>query len=437
MIADPIAPCALQTPSWTLPASQLLNAAAEIVIMRFIQVFYVNTRRSIGNISVLKAVACVSFVAGTFCWSRVADHIQNLRFSLICAYVLACIAGCSQMVPYVNETDYMLVFVTVLWSFFLSQGISIVNTMSSTTLVERGITQDWHEQHVMTTVGWGIMSLITGQFLDVFGDWSIFIGFVTSSCLNVWICSVWLPSRQTRGHSAINQQQVTHAVVVSHEVVWFCVNLLICNMAMSLHETFCFVFLMNEFLNTSKFLLGASVAVMCLFQIGGFKYVQRVTSHSEVPMHSLLMVVFVCQSLLALRLYLNSILPEDQPWLIILVEPLHGIASGGMWASICEGIYRISPQGRVAQVAAIIKCVCTYLAFGIGSLLWGTVMLAGATYGYDYTMRDCFRWNAIFMGVWCVLWISGQTMCRRRRSYHASMRSLSARRMNTPSIGLA
>merc|ERR1712194_153421 len=92
---------------------------------------------------------------------------------------------------------------------------------------------------------------------------------------------------------------------------------------MSLVENFLLVFLVQDFAHTPRTLLGASVAVMCLFEVPIFMYIGRLwTTHGI----SLTTVIVVCQLILVVRCLLHMLVDQLQmPWLVLLVEPLHGV----------------------------------------------------------------------------------------------------------------
>merc|ERR1719436_1593125 len=100
---------------------------------------------------------------------------------------------------------------------------------------------------------------------------------------------------------------------------------------MALVETFLFIFLLRDFTGTSKFLLGSTVAIMCLFELPVFYYVDRLFTRVQLTT-----LLSCCHCVFALRCLLYVIIPRNIPSLVLLVEPLHGLTFGMMWATAVE-----------------------------------------------------------------------------------------------------
>merc|ERR1712032_240900 len=171
------------------------------------------------------------------------------------------------------------------------------------------------------------MSLISGQIIDMCGLPFIFIGFAALQAVNIVIVIVWLPppKRRQEGseHNGETQSCGSFLKLLSRfDIIWFFINLLQYGLAMSLVENFLLVFLLQDFNNTPKILLGASVAMMCAFEVPVFKYIGSTWSRYRI---SLTTILIVCQAVLVSRCLLYTLLPASQPWLVLLIEPLHGV----------------------------------------------------------------------------------------------------------------
>jgi len=172
--------------------------------------------------------------------------------------------------------------------------------------------------------------------------------------------------------------------------------------AMSLVENFLLVFLVQDFAHTPRTLLGASVAVMCLFEVPIFMYIGRLwTTHGI----SLTTVIVVCQLILVVRCLLYMLVDQLQmPWLVLLVEPLHGVTFAAMWAATVEYGKRLAPASAVARMQSLVNGVFYNVAMGFGSVFWGR-LVEPAPVGYGFS--TCFLLDAILVLAWCVIWLVG------------------------------
>jgi len=47
--------------------------------------------------------------------------------------------------------------------------------------------------------------------------------------------------------------------------------------------------------------------------------------------------------------------PHPRPWLVLFVEPLHGLTFAGMWSAAVEYARRLAPQGAEAKMQALVN----------------------------------------------------------------------------------
>eukprot|EP00929_Paragymnodinium_shiwhaense_P096908 TRINITY_DN58648_c0_g1_i2.p1 TRINITY_DN58648_c0_g1~~TRINITY_DN58648_c0_g1_i2.p1 ORF type:complete len:337 (-),score=38.27 TRINITY_DN58648_c0_g1_i2:11-880(-) len=265
------------------------------------------------------------------------------------------------------------------------------------------------------------MSLVAGQFIDMFGLPFMFIGYAAIQAVNIVICIIWLPPAHSGGrsteHSPEGQRSTSFLQLLrSFDVLWFFVNLLQYGLAMSLVENFLLVFLLQDFYNTPKVLLGASVTCMCVFEIPVFKYIALLWSKHGYSLNSILLG---CQGILVLRCLLYTALPPSQPWLVLLIEPLHGLTFGAMWAATVEYGQRLAPEGSTAKMQSLVNGIFYNVAMGLGSVLWGS-SVAEPPKGLGF--KPCFLINCVFIVCWSIVWQVGLAVrrCNRRRSSSAA-----------------
>merc|ERR1719223_885354 len=187
------------------------------------------------------------------------------------------------------------------------------------------------------------------------------------------------------------------------------INLFLYGLAMGLVENFIFVFLVQDFVGTTKLLLGCSIAMMCAFEVPIFKYIRYLFQYPGIGLNG---VILICYLFLALRCCLYTLLPEKQPWLVLLIEPLHGITFAAMWAATIEYGSQLAPPGTLARMVALINGVYYQASMAFSSILWGH-LVERPPRGLGF--KHCFLLDAGAMLVWCLAWQLGLRAAARRR----------------------
>jgi len=393
-----------RTPLWTLKAIQLFGTAAVACLCRFITVFYAEVGLSREQIGVIQFVSPVVNFTGQFFWANVIDRIGDYKRPLVGTTVTGSLVMFCCVLPTVQSSFCLLLLVSVVGNFFLCTAGPIVDAMCLTVLKERGAetTEGYGDQRLWCAIGWGGMSLLTGQMIDLFGSSFIFIGWAACQCVNIAVCWVYLPApRNSLRDRSADAAGSVWSLFFTFDMLWFFLNLFQYGTAMCLVENFLLVFLLQDFAGTTSLLLGLSIAVMCAFEIPVFRYVATLWTKYD---WSLAAVILVCQLVLSLRCLLYTLLPPSAPWLVLLVEPLHGITFAAMWTATVEYGRRIAPPGAVARMQTLVNGVFYQLAFGVGSVFWGRIA-ERPPHGLGF--RKSFMGDALFILCWCFLWQLG------------------------------
>ncbi|CAJ1447062.1 unnamed protein product [Effrenium voratum] len=374
---------------------------------RFINVFWSDvgvTRTEIGMLSLAQMVA--SFLGQLF-WSLATDRLGEYKRVLVGTSLAGTAIIFFNLVPAVQTNFWLLSLVCVSSSFFLSTGGPIIDAMCLSVLKEQESEEQYGDQRLWCAVGWGGMSLVAGQLIDTFGIGFMFWGFASIQAVYLGIILYYMPMRKNKQEAS--QEMASIRQFLNFDVLWFFANLVVYGLAMSVVESFLLVFLNEDFENCPKVLLGASTAVMCFFEIPVFKYVENVWASNKDRLTSVLMA---CKVVLAFRCLCYTVIPASNPWLVLLVEPLHGFTFAAMWSATVEYGQRIAPPGCVARMQALVNGIYYQIAMGIGTAMWGPlVMDPPAGLGF----RNCFRVDAAGIVLWGLIWQSGLMLRHRSR----------------------
>eukprot|EP00435_Cladocopium_sp_Y103_P013840 s3477_g3.t1 len=148
------------------------------------------------------------------------------------------------------------------------------------------------------------------------------------------------------------------------------------------------------------------VQVMCAFEIPVFKYISKLWTERG---YSLVAVLGFSELVMALRCFLYGIIPRNQPWLVLLVEPLHGFTFAAAWCATVTYASRIALPGTEAKMQALINGLNFNVAFALGSFAWGYAS-QNPPAGLGFTR--CFFLDAALTAGWLAIWASGFAAAR-------------------------
>mmetsp|Transcript_26209 Transcript_26209/g.61164 ORF Transcript_26209/g.61164 Transcript_26209/m.61164 type:complete len:529 (-) Transcript_26209:48-1634(-) len=450
-------PPSARTPLWTLKATQLCGTAAYACLAKFLPVFYARIGVSRSAIGGLQFVGPgVAFVGNIF-WATVIDKSRDYKTILVSTSIVGSGITFLQLLPLVQHSVPLLYAVTIVSGFILCTGGPIIDALCLTVLKEWPDSGEvYGDQRLWCAVGWGGMSLLMGRMVDLFGMSVAFTGYAIFSVINLSIILIWFPSPKKRSSqnsatsvaasesatsspneggassepevpaveegrqsadtssnqdNQASQEQEAAPSICNLEVAWFFLNLFQYGICFSLVENLLLVFLQQDFVGTSNLLLGGSVAMMCAFEVPVFKYVDRLWTRAGVGLTG---VIAMCQIILAVRCLLYIILPEDKPWTVLLVEPLHGITFAGMWAATVEYGNRLAGPNAVARMQSMVNGIFYMLSLAVGSFIWGFVVEPPGKGGIGF--RRAFAVDAAIVLIWSVVWQLGLRFLRLRQS---------------------
>ncbi|CAE7701401.1 FH18 [Symbiodinium sp. CCMP2592] len=395
------------TPLWVLKITQMLLFGANVCLTRFITVYYHDlglSRKVMGLLLVM--VPMMAFVGGFF-WSSIVDRSGSYRRILTFTSSLGIATVFSYMLPAVGRSLPLLVLVTLLQGFVTAPAGPIVDGLCLKVLAQRseeGSSEAYGDQRLWSAVGWGAMALIAGKLIDIFGTNAIFLSYGILVGLNVLVVQLFVQDMPAGvgGHQGSSGTKMSTrewlADLARFEPIWMLINLLVYGLLTSLVENYLNVFLVQDFDNVPRVILGAATAVMCSFEIPVFKYIGDLWSKRG---YSLVSVLWASEFVMVLRCLLYASLPRSRPWLVLLVEPLHGLTFAGVWTATVEYARRLARTGTETKMQALISGVYFNVAFAIGSLIWGFIsQLPPAGLGF----RRSFLLDAAVGSVWLILW---------------------------------
>ncbi|CAJ1365383.1 unnamed protein product [Effrenium voratum] len=410
-----------RTPLWTLKVTQMLLFAANVCFARFITVYYDHiglSRKLMGFLLVVTPM--MSFVGGMF-WSIVVDITGKYKLILTSSGLLAVALVFSYLLPAVGKSWPLLLGITFVQGFLTSPAGPVVDGLCLKVLKEQTGPQEkkeeYGDQRLWSAVGWGGMAIAAGKLVDMYGVNAIFFCYGILVCINVLVIQLFIsdaPKAARQGQTTVSTRQWLKTLC-KFEPLWMLLNLLIYGILIALIESFLNVFLVQDFDHAPKVIIGAATAVMCLFEIPVFKYISSLWTKRG---YSLVGVLWFAEFVMALRCLLYAVVPKTQPWLVLLIEPLHGFTFAAVWNATVEYAQRLATPGTEAKMQALINGLYFNVAFAVGSLLWGYwSQMPPAGFGF----KRCFLIDAALTLIWLVIWAAGFALARARRRSKARL----------------
>ena len=149
------------------------------------------------------------------------------------------------------------------------------------------------------------------------------------------------------------RQQVTFACSQVH-ITCFLIDIFVLSAGTSVVEGLLFLFFVTS-LKASSFLLGCTVVMTVLFEIPLFALSDKIMKRFTTTQ-----LMVVAHLAYVLRVFGYTWIPTDMPYLILLLEPLHGVTyalkqmvSVTVLAKVANAGFKNSAQGVVTTVARL------------------------------------------------------------------------------------
>eukprot|EP00929_Paragymnodinium_shiwhaense_P057990 TRINITY_DN29047_c0_g1_i2.p1 TRINITY_DN29047_c0_g1~~TRINITY_DN29047_c0_g1_i2.p1 ORF type:complete len:402 (+),score=72.72 TRINITY_DN29047_c0_g1_i2:342-1547(+) len=394
----------------------MLIFGANVCLTRYITVYYdaIGLSRAFMGV-LLMLMPLTTFIGGLF-WSTVVDRTGGYKETLVGTSLVGIGVIFCYLLPQVQVSQKLLIAITCLHGFLCSVSSPIVDALTLKVLSEHeGSDEGYGDQRLWSAVGWGAMAFVAGWIVDLFGISAVFFLYGSLVTMNIIMLGKYMPSMSKTEAAAIDGQGTKDSasilsVLNNFEAVWLLSNLMVYGIFMALVENFLNVYLIQDFVAVPGILLGMATMVTCAFEVPIFKYIDSVWK-GESGSGRLVAVLTVTELLLAVRCFAYTMLPRDRPWLVLLVEPLHGFTFAAMWCATVEYARRLAPPGKEARMQALTNGLFFNVAFATGSFFWRRlVQRPPAGLGFSAT----FRLNTALILVWLLIWQLGWRFQKRQ-----------------------
>eukprot|EP00929_Paragymnodinium_shiwhaense_P086236 TRINITY_DN4675_c0_g3_i1.p1 TRINITY_DN4675_c0_g3~~TRINITY_DN4675_c0_g3_i1.p1 ORF type:complete len:534 (+),score=40.16 TRINITY_DN4675_c0_g3_i1:246-1847(+) len=427
------------TKTWVLNVVYFIHEGTRMLLLRFMTAYFTHAGLNTKTVGILQVVGTLSAFCGEYTWANVADKWLGFKTTVSCCNCFGIVFFLLlSMVP--AENVPLIAVVYSLSSFGLSW-VGIRDAFAVVSLEKQGGSPETGSKQFgrvrkFAAIGWGMTGLLTGCLQDAFGPQSVFGLFLLMQCVLMStllafvvpmpvMSSVVTKSRrfgsssmdiqklanQAMSDNALKPRSIKDVLLTKHTML-FMLNIVLYGTFTALQEVYEFVYLLKGFKGTSNMLLGATLVVMTLSELPVFHYADKLIASGFVSVYT------ACQTLMAVRCVLYSWLPVDCPWMVLLIEPFHGVTFAAMWASSVEYARRESPYGCRSRMQAIVSGTYFQVSQALGSIFWGHVI---SEIGFRPSYQAC----AVALLVWSFLfnfvaYCLGDTPLSRRNEIRCS-----------------
>lgn len=303
-----------------------------------------------------------------------------------------------------NKTTFLILIILAFVSSLFDNSNSVADAAAVKYLTDMDRVGDYGKQRMWGSAGWGSIAIISGFTMDQSAQrlnqnefLLAFCGFLLFSILTI-ITVFKLPVESLEDKSKPNIIRNVRTLLSDCRIVTFLIVILVMGTCMATIEVFLFWFLQD--LNGSHLLMGLSLCMTCVTEVPIMFYSGHLVKwfgHNGV-----LYLTFVCYTV---RYLSYSFIPNA--WYVLVIEPLHGITFGAMWAATTSYGGMISPEGLRATVMGLVSAT----HFGFGRLIAG--FGGGAVYS-KYGPRVLFRSLAVLSAVTCLVFVVSQKLLTKK-----------------------
>ncbi|KAK2165146.1 hypothetical protein LSH36_54g05033 [Paralvinella palmiformis] len=229
----------------------------------------------------------------------------------------------------------------------------------------------WGQQRLWGTVGFATFALISGFVMDSFVDlevskkvYTFLFAFILFSVLSI-VGGVIVQFYKISGKIISTTLLTNFGQFLKHcDVLVLLCNTFIFGLYTGIIETFLFVRLFE--IGASKLLMGICMLINCLPEVlilmsAGY-LIRRIGIFGNIC------IVYTAY---CIRLFVYAFLTS--PWYTLLVEPLHSITFGLMYATVSYEANTITPPGMHGTIQSLIGALYFGFGKGTGSILSGQV----------------------------------------------------------------
>jgi len=296
----------------------------------------------------------------------------------------------------------MLCLNTVAWIFFTSVRCYVDGIV--TNVVNTAVpTRSYGSQRVFSTLGYALLNFLTGVIIDSYhptgmSSYTACFYVYLPCILGVIPCGILLLGKtkfddttqatdEPTTTTNVGVLTVLLSVFKNADFFVFFISVIVSGLTLNIFN--CFFFLYMEELGSKKTLMTFTIVVSCVFEVTVFWFAKQIIRLVGGTIPAFIIGIF---SFVPRFIFMSYI---QNPWLVLISQPLHGLGMGLAWAAAIDHTYASFPSETTVTAIALMSSI----EF-IGSTAIANI---GGGHLYEkYGGKALFRASGIVAGVWCV-----------------------------------
>ncbi len=323
-------------------------------LLPFLVLYYRQNGLSSSRIGVLAAILPLMMLFGASIWGGLADatrqHNRMLQFaiggSLLFSFVIS-LAG----------TFWTLLLTVFVFAFFFSPIVPLVDNSVMELLGKNS--NRYGKIRVWGSIGWGASAPIVGGLAEQSGLNWVFYGYMFFTAI-LLLVSFRLPASQPNLENKF--WQGLRLMLQNREWVLFLIVSFVIGVGISLVNSYLFLYM--EDIGASNTLMGLALTAGTVSEVAFFIYADQLLVRWGVR-------YLLAASLLALGLRLLGYSLVHTPWVVLLVQLLHGPVFALMWVAGVAYAARLAPPGMGATAQGVLSGIAFGLSATAGALVGG------------------------------------------------------------------
>jgi len=379
MRRSPITPA--DHPTLVPKAFYFLYYSSMAALGPFLGLYYEQIGLSGRQIGLLFGIPPLLTLVSAPLWGGLADATHRHKLLLVVAMV-----GSSLMVFALSLTPAFLWLVPLVAAraFLGAPTMPLIDSTVVAMLDDRR--DEYGKQRLWGAVGWGVAAPLVGFLIDRAGlQWMFY------SYLMLAMCNLVVSTRLPVTDAAIGGQfrQGVRALLTNRQWMAFLAAILIG--ALSLSFEMGFLSLYMDGLGADKTLMGLALTVGTISELPVWFFADRFLKRWGARR-------LLAFSLLACGVQAFGYSWIRNPWLVLVIQLLHGPAFSAMWAAGVSYVAEIAPEGMRATAQGLFSGVAMGLRSALGAFIGGLLYE-----GLGAALM--FRWGGISAVLGLVLFI--------------------------------
>ncbi|CAK9001416.1 unnamed protein product [Durusdinium trenchii] len=287
-------------------------------------------------------------------WNALADQTKKARSIQLACLVASAIPFLALSAPVHHDSKGLILRGLALWMFSLlgSPSTSMMDAVALAACDQDA--QRWGNARIYGAVGWGMAHLPLGLLFDRFGFGVMFVSFVISA-IGLFGATWGMPEACGEAEGDVSLQSIFG--ILRRNVAFFG-NITVLGAGFAMVEGM--LFLLLQEMKASTLLCGLSVVATVIFELPIFANAQFLLERFGTRR-----LVIAAQAAWVVRAFFYS--QMSAAWMVLLVEPLHGVTFALAWTAAIDFVKRPEVSGEGLEASA--QGLLTACFHGVGPII--------------------------------------------------------------------